>query len=125
MGIEGNGVILKWDSSTPIVYKIDPGTLGTRDHEDGAQLVRDAFGWWEAVETSTIDFEDGGKLDVDVDETNFMPFFDNRSRPYPSFSMPTGESPMTCWETERATTSWVSLLPVFRSMVSTPTASPS
>ena len=84
MGIEGNGVILKWDSSTPIVYKIDPGTLGTRDHEDGAQLVRDAFGRWEAVETSTIGFEDGGKLDVDVDETNFMPFFDN---PQPAVSI--------------------------------------
>ncbi len=76
LGLEGNGVILKWDSSNPIVYKIDPGRLGTRDHEDGAQLVRDALGRWEAVETSEIGFEDGGKLDVDVDATNFMPFFD-------------------------------------------------
>ena len=76
LGIEGNGVILKWDSSSPIVYRIDPGSLGTRDHEDGAQLVRDAFGRWEAVETSEIGFEDGGNLDVDVDATNYMPFLD-------------------------------------------------
>ncbi len=84
LSIEGNGVILKWDSSMPIVYKIDPGTLGTRDHEDGAQLVRDAFGHWEAVETSEIGFEDGGKLDVDVDETNYLPFLAN---PQPAISV--------------------------------------
>ena len=84
LGAEGNGVILKWDSSLPVVYRIDPGTLGTRDHEDGAQLVRDAFGRWEAVETSTLGFEDGGKLDVDVDATNFMPFFDT---PQPAVSV--------------------------------------
>ena len=84
IGIEGNGVILKWDSSSPIAYNIDPGTLGTRDHEDGAQLVRDAFGRWEAVETSTIGFTDGGTLNVDVDVTNYMPFFNT---PQPAVSV--------------------------------------
>ena len=84
LGIEGNGVILKWDSSNPIVYRIDPGSLGTRDHEDGAQLIRDAFDRWEAVETSEIGFEDGGNLDVDVDATNYMPFLDT---PQPAVSI--------------------------------------
>ena len=76
LGISGNGVILKWDPSRPVPYKIDPGTLGTLSHEDGAQLVRDAFGRWETIETSTIGFEDAGTLDVDVDVDNFESFFD-------------------------------------------------
>ncbi len=84
IGIGGNGAILKWDSSNPIAYKIDPGTLGTRDHEDGAQLARDAFDRWEAVETSTLGFADTGKLDVDVDVTNYMLFLNT---PQPAVSI--------------------------------------
>ncbi|MEE8585082.1 MAG: hypothetical protein V3T83_09550, partial [Acidobacteriota bacterium] len=72
--ISGDGVILIWDASVPVAYRIDPGSLGVLTHEAGAQLVRDAFGRWDAVETSSITSRDAGLLNVDVDSTNFTGF---------------------------------------------------
>ena len=73
--INGDGVILIWDASVPVAYRIDPGSLGVLTHEAGAQLVREAFGRWDAVETSSITSLDAGLLNVDVDSTNFTGFF--------------------------------------------------
>ena len=48
------GVVVKWDSSLPVRFLIDQGTLGFFPNKVGANMVRMGFQKWEDVGTGTI-----------------------------------------------------------------------
>ena len=83
----------KWDQNDPttfpIKFALDQGSLGDRTSEQAAALVRDSFAKWVDVETSSVDFEDLGFLDVDVtacdacglEEVDYNSFFQGQVHP--------------------------------------------
>ncbi len=62
----------------PITYRLDPGPLASGvvalSHEEGAQLVAEAFATWTGVPTSDLQIVNGGNLAVDVTDSNFAQF---------------------------------------------------
>ena len=83
----------KWDQNDPttfpIKFALDQGSLGDLTSEQAAELVRDSFAQWVDVETSSVDFEDLGFLDVDVtvcdlcgpEETDYSSFIQGQIHP--------------------------------------------
>ena len=70
------GVVVKWDSSLPVRFLIDQGTLGFFPNEVGANMVRMGFQKWEDVGTGTIFFQDDGFFPTDITLSNYAPFLD-------------------------------------------------
>lgn len=66
------GVAFKWDTSAPIPFRTDLGTLGTLDKAAADQLTDDLFLVWENVPTATISFTKAGNLAQDVTGANFL-----------------------------------------------------
>lgn len=61
------GSFLRWSPAQPVGFAIDQGPLSDLiANEQGAQLVRNSAGVWENVETSSLEFQDLGFLDRDV-----------------------------------------------------------
>ncbi len=58
-----------------IVFKTDLGNLGTMNNDMAVAQTVAAFSQWEAIPTATATYVNGGSLGVDVDETNFVPYF--------------------------------------------------
>jgi len=72
-----DGVPFLWpNGGQNIVWNADQGDLGDLAKAVADDLVGDSFGQWQNVASSTISFVQGANLQVDVDETNFLPFFD-------------------------------------------------
>lgn len=64
----------------PVPYTPDQGPLGQFDPAQAVQLLAEAFGTWEAVETAAIRFERRGQLSVDVTGANVMEFLNQVPR---------------------------------------------
>ena len=72
-----DGVPFLWpNGGRNIVWNPDQGNLGGLSKAAADQFVGTSFGQWQNVGSSTISFLQGAVLPVDVDETNFVPFFD-------------------------------------------------
>lgn len=73
----GDGVPFLWpNGGQNIVWNADQGGLGNLDKAAADTFVADSFDSWQNVGSATIGFLQGADLPVDVDETNFVPFFD-------------------------------------------------
>ena len=83
----------RWDQNDPttfpIKFTLDQGSLGDLTSEQAAELVRDSFAKWVDIETSSVDFEDRGFLDVNVtacdfcgpEEVDYNSFFQEQVHP--------------------------------------------
>jgi len=73
----GDGVPFLWpNGGQGIVWNADQGDLGDLTKVVADDLVGDSFAQWQNVTTSTISYTQGADLPVNVDETNFLAFFD-------------------------------------------------
>ncbi len=72
-----DGVPFLWpNGGRNIVWNADQGNLGQLAKADADTFVGNSFGRWQGVTSATISYAQGASLSVDVDETNFLPFFD-------------------------------------------------
>jgi hypothetical protein len=72
-----DGVPFLWpNGGRDIVWNADLGDLGNLTKAEADTFVANSFGQWQNVTSSTISFVRGANLPLDVDETNFEPFFD-------------------------------------------------
>ena len=72
-----DGVPFLWaNGGQNIVWNADQGDLGDLTKADADTFVETSFTQWQNVASSTISYVRGADLAVDVDETNFEPFFD-------------------------------------------------
>ncbi len=77
----GDGRIFRWDVSQPVQYRIDPGAPGGGlSAEEGANIIREAFGRWDNIPTSALETRDDGFLAADIDATNVLPLL-NQQQP--------------------------------------------
>ncbi len=80
-----SGVPYTWDTSQPVVWSPDQGAFGPLTNAEAVALAAEAFDVWTRVPSSTLAFEQGPALPVDVDETNFVEWM---------FGAPDGVTPM-------------------------------
>ncbi len=66
---EGKAVL--WPKNQPVVYHVDQGNLATISHQEALNLVQRAFQEWQNVRGTSIQFEEGESLPVDVNGTNY------------------------------------------------------
>jgi hypothetical protein len=72
-----DGVPFLWpNGGQDIVWNADLGGLGLLDKMAADEFVDASFDAWTNIDSATISFVQGADLPVDVDETNFLPFFD-------------------------------------------------
>ena len=72
-----DGVPFLWaNGGQNIVWNADQGDLGDLTKAAADAFVETSFTQWQNVASSTISYVRGADLAVDVDETNFEPFFD-------------------------------------------------
>jgi len=69
-----DGVPVGWDTTSPIPYHTDLGTLGVLSNASATAMVDRLFGTWAGLPTVTIRFARTGTTAVNVDVTNFGPY---------------------------------------------------
>lgn len=73
----GDGVPFLWpNGGQNIEWNADQGELGNLSKAQADALVAGSFDRWQDVASSTVSYLQGADLPVDVDQTNFVPFFD-------------------------------------------------
>ena len=73
----GDGVPFLWpNGGRNIVWNADQGNLGALTKAQADTFVGTSFTQWQNVTSSTVSYLQGANLPLNVDETNFEPFFD-------------------------------------------------
>ncbi len=72
-----DGVPYRWaNGGRDVVWNADQGDLGNLTKAQADLFVAESFDAWQDVESATISFVQGPDLPVDVDETNFLLYYD-------------------------------------------------
>ncbi|MDI6795594.1 MAG: matrixin family metalloprotease [Desulfatibacillaceae bacterium] len=74
LGVIGNGRFERWDSQSPLRYRVDPGPLGAFTNEQARAMVAQAFARWTSIETSSLPVEYAGLLGQDITVANYRPY---------------------------------------------------
>ena len=75
-----NGRPVLWSAEDfPIVYRVDPGSLGPYSHEEAAELIDEAFNAWQSAPNASIRFQGGALLPEDVDASNMYQYINGGS----------------------------------------------
>gem|GEM_PF-1658301 len=78
IGLTSTGAIPRWDSSAPVEYWSDRGTLGTRSNAAATQLVEQSFGVWTGLGSVSLNVSRTGQLSYDVTTSNFANYFEKQ-----------------------------------------------
>jgi hypothetical protein len=70
--VTSTGAPFRWDTSAPIVFRMDQGSLGRLSQEEAAELTRRAFATWQGLDTAAVTFEEGQLLDRNVTGANLF-----------------------------------------------------
>lgn len=71
-----NGSAVVWDTSQPIRYRVDPGSLGSLPFDEALQLLQLAMDQWEDLTDAQILFEYLGPASADITSANHDSFID-------------------------------------------------
>jgi uncharacterized repeat protein (TIGR01451 family) len=66
-----------WNTSQPIPYSVDQGTLGRLSNSEATTLVQTAFQRWDDVDTAAISFAPAAPLTQDITGANVLAFLNN------------------------------------------------
>ncbi|HNP62362.1 MAG TPA: hypothetical protein PKH39_00425 [Woeseiaceae bacterium] len=76
LAVCNSGQPFAWpNGGSGVPFNPDQGSLGVLDNAMATQAVSDAFQAWGDVATATISYQNAGPLAVDVDVTNFGPYY--------------------------------------------------
>ena len=77
LALRAPGQPFRWpNGGLMIPFNPDQGGLGPLNNAQAVAQTTAAFAAWEAIPSASATHVNAGTLAVDVDETNFMPFFD-------------------------------------------------
>lgn len=57
-----DGQPLRWDTSSPVAYRVDGGNLGMQSNSQAVSRVRNMFDAWQSVATASISYTNAGPL---------------------------------------------------------------
>lgn len=66
-----------WDTSRPVPFNPDRGSLGKLSNEQAVALTGELFQVWQDVPTASIEFQRADSLPLDVTGSNVMEFLNN------------------------------------------------
>ncbi|HQP97399.1 MAG TPA: hypothetical protein PLY86_02995, partial [bacterium] len=73
--LASSGKLMYWGNTT-VRYTFDPGSLGSLTASQARELVTNAFGTWQNVETASIRFQQSGTFGSDVTAQNVSAVLD-------------------------------------------------
>lgn len=75
--VNKEGVPYRWDTSQPVPYTVDQGTLGLLSNTQAINLTNRLFEVWTDVLTASIELQPQGQLSTDVTGANVIEFMNN------------------------------------------------
>ena len=70
--------VLRWPGGgADIPFNLDRGGLGPQTEAEATADLLAAMAAWQDVPSATLTFADGGRMEFDVDRSNFAPFLEN------------------------------------------------
>jgi hypothetical protein len=70
-----NRPVVYRNTAFPLVWRLDPGALGSYTNADAARLVETAFGDWENIPTAMMSFARGADLPEEVTVNNYTTYW--------------------------------------------------
>ena len=68
--LDKGGAVYRWKTGKPIPFSIDQGLLGDFSEEESIALVLDSIRKWTDILTTSLDFVQGDRLDLNITVNN-------------------------------------------------------